>query len=304
MMRLRDPSVPRRRARDLLRRGGAWQFVMPVQVLVGAVIFLPALYVVWLSFYDSTFGESPVYVGLSNYAGVLSDPYFWHAVLNTVLVVAVVVHVEVVVGLGIALLFASGIPASRFMLAAVLAPYAVSEVAVVVMWRFMLDPQIGPISQAMQALGMAPIQWSVNPWQALGVVSVMTIWLNLPFTFIILYAARLGLPGDIYEAASIDGATKWQMFRHMTLPLLMPAILIAVLFRYIFAFRLFTEVWLLTQGGPARTTEVVGIYLYQEAFRYHEFGVASATGWLMVIIALLLAGFYLRRLYRGMAVHA
>ena len=103
-------------------------------------------------------------------------------------------------------------------------------------------------------------------------VALLSIWLNLPFTFIILYAARLAIPGDLYEAARVDGATPLQSFRHVTLPLLVPAILIAMLFRYIFAFRLFSEVWLLTAGGPARTTEVVAVYLYQEAFRYNAFG--------------------------------
>ncbi len=112
------------------------------------------------------------------------------------------------------------------------------------------------------------------------------IWLHLPFTFVILYAARLAIPIELYEAARIDGATRWQTFRRITLPLLMPAILVAMLFRYIFAFRLFSEVWLLTQGGPARSTEVLAVYLYLEAFRYNDFGAAAATGWLMVLASL------------------
>jgi multiple sugar transport system permease protein len=280
-----------------------WLFVAPAQLALGIVVFLPAVYIFWLSFYDSSFGQSPIFVGLDNYAGVLGDPYFWHALLNTVLLVAVIVHLEVLVGLGMALLFNSGVPGSRFMLAAVMAPYAVSEVSAVVIWRFMLDSQIGPVSQFLSFLGAGPIEWSVNPWQALGIVAVMTIWLNLPFTFIILYAARVGLGGEIYEAASIDGASEWQSFRRITLPLLKPAILVAVIFRYIFSFRLFSEVWLLTQGGPARSTEVVALYLYQEAFRYHRFGVASATAWLMVLAAFILASFYLRRLYREMTAY-
>lgn len=101
-----------------------------------------------------------------------------------------------------------------------------------------------------------------------------------------------------------DGATPWQSFRRITLPLLVPAILVAMLFRYIFAYRLFSEVWLLTQGGPARSTEVVAVYLYLEAFRYNDFGAASATGWLMVVTSLMLAAFYLRRLYREMFARA
>jgi ABC-type sugar transport system permease subunit len=122
--------------------------------------------------------------------------------------------------------------------------------------------------------------------------------MHLPFTFVIIYAARLALPGDLYEAARIDGATPLQSFRRITMPLLGPAILVALLFRYIFAFRLFSEVWLLTGGGPARTTEVVAVYLYQEAFTFSAFGPASATAWIMVVVSMLLASGYILLLRR------
>ena len=135
-------------------------------------------------------------------------------------------------------------------------------------------------------------------------VSLLSIWLHLPFSFIILYAARLSIPSDLYEAAAIDGASPWTSFRRVTLPLLMPALLIAALFRYIFAFRLFSEVWLMTGGGPARSTEVMAVYLYLEAFRYNAFGPAAATAWIMVLASLLLAGAYVLLLRRGGVAHA
>jgi multiple sugar transport system permease protein len=231
---------------------------------------------------------------------VIGDPYFWRALINTVIVVAVVVHVELVIGLGVALLFASGVPFRPIMLAIALAPYAVSEVSAVVMWRFLFDPDVGAATQLLRAIGLPIIEWSVNPSHGLFLVALLSIWLHLPFTFVILYSARLAIPGELYEAATVDGATLYQQFRRITLPLLMPAILIAMLFRYIFAFRLFSEVWLLTQGGPARTTEVLAVYLYLEAFRYNAFGVAAATGWLLVLASLVLAVWYLRRLYKEM----
>jgi multiple sugar transport system permease protein len=186
------------------------------------------------------------------------------------------------------------------MLAIALAPYAVSEVSAVVMWRFLFDTDVGAATQLLRALGLPIIEWSVNPSHGLFLVALLSIWLHLPFTFVILYSARLAIPGELYEAATVDGATLYQQFRRITLPLLMPAILIAMLFRYIFAFRLFSEVWLLTQGGPARTTEVLAVYLYLEAFRYNAFGVAAATGWLLVLASLVLAVWYLRRLYKEM----
>jgi len=278
--------------------------VSPVQLMIGVIIFLPAIYVFWLSLNQSSFGQAATFVGLANYAKVLADPYFWKALLNTIIVVAIVVHVELLIGLGMALFFASGVPLRALLLAIVLAPYAVSEVSAVVMWRFLFEPDVGMMSRLLMTLGLPPIEWAVNPSHGLAMVSLLSIWLHLPFSFIILYAARLSIPSDLYEAAAIDGASAWTAFRRITLPLLMPALLIAALFRYIFAFRLFSEVWLMTGGGPARSTEVMAVYLYLEAFRYNAFGSAAATGWLLVLASLLLALFYLRRLYREMFARA
>ena len=278
--------------------------IAPAQGLVLAVIAIPAAYLVWLSFHSSSFGAQTVWVGWGNYARILGDPYFWRALGNTALLVVVVVHAELLLGLGMALLFAGGLPARRLLLACVLAPYAVSEVAAVVMWRFLFDPEVGHVAHLLGLLGLPSLEWAVVPAHGLALVALLSVWLHLPFTFMILYAARLALPLELYEAARIDGATGWQAFRRVTLPLLVPAILIAALFRLIFAFRLFSEVWLLTGGGPARSTEVVAVYLYLEAFRYNAFGAASATGWLMVVGSLLLAAPYLWRLARQQAVDA
>ncbi|WP_137177398.1 carbohydrate ABC transporter permease [Roseomonas sp. AR75] len=271
----------------------------PAPALVFVVLLIPALYLVWLSLHVSSFGLQPRFVGLENYARILADGYFWRALWNTALIVLVVVHVELLLGLGMALLFAAGLPMRRLLLAVVLAPYAVSEVAAVVMWRYLFDPEVGHVSYALQALGLPALDWAVNPTHGLLLVALLSIWLHLPFTFMILYAARLAIPLELYEAARIDGASPWQAFRRVSLPLLVPAILIAALFRMIFAFRLFSEVWLLTGGGPARSTEVVAVYLYLEAFRYNAFGAASATGWLMVVGSLLLAAPYLWRLAKA-----
>ena len=164
----------------------------------------------------------------------------------------------------------------------------------------LFDLDVGYVSQAMAAIGLPPLEWAINPVHGLILVALLSIWLHLPFTFVILYAARLALPQELYEAAEVDGATKLQQFRRITLPLLMPAVLIAVLFRYIFRFPPFSEVWLLTGGGPARQTEVLAVYLYLEAFRYNAFGEAAATGWLLVVASLVLALWYLRRLYKDM----
>ena len=292
------------REMGLMDRLTALAFLAPAKLLIIGVLVVPAFYVAWLSMTASTFGKAPTFIGFANFAHVLTDPYFWRALRNTIVVVLIVVHVELLAGLATALLFASGLPGRKYLIAAVLAPYAVSEVSAVVMWRFLFDPDIGPLTTMLHAVGLPSLDWTVDPTQGLIMVALLSIWLHLPFTFIILYAARLAIPNELYEAGTIDGTNAFQAFRHLTLPMLWPAMLIAMLFRYIFAFRLFSEVWLLTQGGPARSTEVVAVYLYLEAFRYSAFGTAAATGWIMVVVSLLLGAGYIYLLRRGMTADA
>jgi len=191
-------------------------------------------------------------------------------------------------------------PGKRFIVSILLMPYAVSEVSAVVMWRFMLEPDVGLINFLLGQIGLGQISWATDRWDALLVVSLLSIWLTLPFTFLILYSAVTTLPREITEAAHVDGASRWQIFWHVTLPMIMPAVLVALLFRYIFAMRLFSEVWLLTEGGPARLTEVLAVYLYRHGFRYQEFGVAAAAGWIMVALSLLIALYYLYEMYKRM----
>lgn len=299
---MNSPALSRQAGFSLLHPSSraALPFILPALALMSVVILIPAIYVFWLSFQKSTFGVAASFVGFDNYIKILQDAYFWRSLFNTAVVVLVVVHVELLLGLAMALLFAGGLAGRKYLIAAVLAPYAVSEVGAIVMWRTLFDPDTGFMMRLLASVGLPPLEWAVTPSHGLVMVALLSVWLHLPFTFLILYAARLAIPTDVYEAARIDGAKPWQTCRRITLPLLAPAILVAMLFRYIFAFRLFSEVWLLTGGGPARSTEVVAVYLYLEAFRYNNFGAATATGWLMVVASLLLAGFYLKRLYRNM----
>jgi multiple sugar transport system permease protein len=274
--------------------------VLPTQGLLVLVIGLPALWVFWLSLQETSFGVDPEFVGLANYVFVLGDSYFWRAFLNTFVVVNVVVYLELALALLMAVMFAAGVPFRRTLIAAVLAPYAVSEVIAVIIWKYMLEPEVGIVSQALAAAGIPDLAWTTNRWAALTLVALLSVWLHLPFSFLILYAARLGVPNELYESAALDGAGTIQRFWRITVPVLIPAILVALMFRYVFAFRIFAEVWLLTGGGPARLTEVLATYLYRHAFRYHEFGVASAIGWLMALASLLMASVYLHQMYKRM----
>lgn len=270
----------------------------PALLMLSIVITGPAVYVFYLSFTESSFGTATTMVGAANFARILRDGYFWTAFLNTFLVVNVIVYGELLLALGIAVLFAGGVPCRKIMFSIMLMPYATSQVVAVIVWRYMLEPDVGILTQVLANLGLPALEWTVNRWHGLTIVSLVSIWLHLPFTFIILYSALISVPRELHEAAHVDGATGWQTFRYVVMPYILPAVLVAMMFRFVFAFRMFAEVWLLTGGGPIRMTEVLATYLYREAFRYHNFGVASATGWLLLVATLIIASFYLLQMYR------
>ncbi|HEY4200603.1 MAG TPA: sugar ABC transporter permease [Devosiaceae bacterium] len=272
--------------------------ITPVQLLLVCFLFAPALYVFYLSLTNYSYGTETSFVGLANYQRVLSDPIFWQAAINTFILVNVVVAAELALGLGLAVLMAGWVPAKRVVVSLLLVPYAITEVTAVVMWRFMLEPDVGMINWGLQQMLGFQIDWATDRWQALFVIALLSIWLTLPFTFLILYSAVTTVSRDLMEASRIDGGNRWQTFWYVTLPTITPAVLVAVMFRYIFAMRLFSEVWLFTQGGPANLTEVLATYLYRNGFRYQDFGLASASGWIMIALSMVLASYYLYQLYR------
>jgi multiple sugar transport system permease protein len=274
--------------------------VAPAQLMLICVILVPALYLIWLSFTRYTYGIEPEFVGFDNYVFIFTDRVFWRAVVNTLVVVNAVVLGELVLGVGLAVLMAGWVPGKRIVISLLLMPYAVTEVTAVVIWRYMLEPDVGMINWLISGVGLEQLNWQINRWHALTVVALLSIWLHLPFTFLILYAAVTTVPKELSEAAVVDGASRFQNFWHVTIPMIVPAILVAMMFRYIFALRLFAEVWLLTEGGPARLTEVLAVYLYRNGFRYQEFGVAAASGWVLTVLSLLTASYYLYQLYKRM----
>jgi multiple sugar transport system permease protein len=271
--------------------------VAPALGLLAIFLFLPSIYVAWLSAHESTYGQAARFVGWANYATIFADRIFWRALGNTVVVVHVVVYGELLLALGLAFLLAAPLRGKGVVIAALLAPYAITEASGMAMWRYLLEPDVGLVNQALQAIGLGQIEWATERWTALTVAAVVAIWHHLPFTFLILYSAVTTVPRELMEAAEIDGASPWQRFRNVTLWLIMPAVLVAVLFRTIFAVRIFSEIWLLTEGGPARLTEVLAIYLYRATFKYHEFGAAAATGTIMLLLSMSVALPYLWRLY-------
>jgi multiple sugar transport system permease protein len=278
---------------------GAFLLAAPAHLLLAITITLPALYILWLSLNESTFGTQLTFVGLSNYIDVFSDPSFWNAARNTFFVVNGIVYIEILLATLIAAVLVSGVKFRALLIAIILVPYAASEVVTVLVWKSLMNPSYGMIGRTLMDLGMG-LNWSVSPTDALVLVGIISIWQHLPFSFLLIYAGMMAIPRSLYEAASIDGAGTIQTFFRVTLPLLVPTILVAIIFRFVFAFRLFSEVWLLTGGGPARMTEVLAVYLYRDAYRTGDFGAAAATGWLMVVGTLLFASIYLWFMHRGM----
>jgi hypothetical protein len=154
----------------------------------------------------SAYFSAGVFVGLRNYVTLLADPYFWRAFWNTFWLVNVIVYLELALGLGIALLFASGVAWPRLMIAAVVAPYAMSEVVTVVMWKYLFQPDSGPVNWLLGTLGFEGLDWTANALHAFGLIVLLAVWHHLPFTFLILYTGRLAIPQELYESALVDGA--------------------------------------------------------------------------------------------------
>ena len=282
-----------------MRRFGLTQLLMlaPAHALLLAALALPALYVLWLSLTESSYGSASSFVGLANYLALWEDGYFWRALANTLVVIHIIIYSELVLATLMAVAFA-GLRRRRLLVSIILMPYAISEVVAVVIWKFLMDPDVGALARPLVALGLPELNWATDPVAGLALVAIVSIWLHLPFSFLLIYAAVLAVPQELREAAAVDGAGAWARFRHVVLPTILPTMLVALVFRYIIAFRLFTEVWLLTGGGPARSTEVMGIYLYKQAFTYANFGQGAATGWVMVLASLLFAAGYVRLLQR------
>lgn len=278
--------------------------IAPANLLLVALIAVPSVHVIWLSFHQSSFGTGSVFIGLENYYRIFADRIFWRAAVNTFIVVNIVVYAELVLSLVLALALSRRFYGRRLVFSLLIAPYAVTEVSAVVMWRYILEPDIGIFSILLSQIFAFKLNWITNPTHGLALISVLSVWVHLPFTFIIMYSALATVPVDLKDAARVEGATEWQVFLRVTLRVIAPAILVALMFRYIFAMRLFAEAWLLTEGGPARMTEVLGVYLFRAAFRYYDFGTAAATGIAMQAISLALASAYLYALFRRMRADA
>jgi multiple sugar transport system permease protein len=276
--------------------------VCPILLLLGVILIAPELIALAYSFSRFTLGETPTFVGLGNYVQVLRDPSFWQSSRITVLFVLVTVSGQLLLGFAFALLMNREFVGKNLVLAIVISPFAISPAAAAVMWKTLLSTDFGLINFGLTGLGyqMADFPWLTEPALALVAIIIVDIWMFTPMVFILLYASMQGLPKEPFEAAAVDGASAWQRIRYLTIPMILPAILVTLIFRLIYALRSFAHIYVLTAGGPNRATDVLALYLYRHAFRYFDFGTASAVAWLMLVIAVLLTAGFLRQLHRTM----
>lgn len=248
-------------------------FLAPAAVILGGVTLYPILYVLWLSLQrHSLMLELPEFVGLENFVRMLADARFWNALGNTVYFTVVSVALELALGLAIALLLARPFTGQGAMRAVVLLPWAIPTVVAARMWEWMYNGDYGVINHLLGT----DINWLGNPLWAIHAAIAMDVWKSTPFVALLLLAGRLAISPELYKAARLDGAGAWALFRHITLPLLWPLILIVLIFRTIDAFRVFDAIYVLTGGGPANTSETLSIYTYKVLFQTLEFGYGSA----------------------------
>jgi multiple sugar transport system permease protein len=276
-------------------------FSLPVYALLAGVLVWPMAYVFYLSFYSFHLLTGQMsFVALHNYAAVVKDATFLSAIRNTCLYTSASVTLELLLGVGMALLLHRP---GRFMAivrGAVIAPWALSPVVAGLVWRMLFHSNYGILNYLLSLLGvpMGQLQWLSTPGLAMVAVITTEVWQNAPFVYVIVYAGLQSLPAEPEEAAAVDGASPWQIFRFITLPQLVPAIGVAGSFRTILALREFTIPWTVTGGGPANATLMLSIYLYRQMLQFFELGRAAAVGWIMLLLTAVLAAAFVARASR------
>ena len=272
-------------------------FNVPAVVLVLAFSVVPLVYIAYLSFQDLRFGfGTGGFVGFDNYRYVLEDPVVIKALVNTLYFSFVSVLIATAIGLVIALLLDSNTKASGWLVAAVVLPWAIPEIVNALMWRWIYNPTYGALNGLLTSLGFLDeyVSWLSTPTSAMTAVIFAYSWKLVPFVAIMLYAGLRSIPADLYESAQIDGAGPINLFRYITLPMLAPSLVVAVLFCVTWSMRAFDIVYLLTQGGPGGSTMVLSYFVLTRAFETGDLGAAAAVGCLLALITLAVTSLYIR----------
>jgi len=275
---------------------------LPASLVLLLVLAWPVLYAGWLSLHEVSLrqlrtGEMP-FTGLANYARLFRDDVFWLALQHTLVFVGISVALEVTLGLAVALVIEDErVALARVTRVLLLVPWGVPPVVNGLLWSFIFNAQYGYLNRTLLALGVLrePVNWLGDPTLAMGAVIVAYVWRTTPFNILLYHAGLRGIPRDYYEAASVDGASGWRSFWHITLPLLRPVIAVSLILRTAFAFMVFDEIFAITQGGPGNATWVAAWYTYRTAFQPpFNVGLGAASAWVLALILALTGLAYVR----------
>jgi multiple sugar transport system permease protein len=266
-----------------------WIFLLPCLVYLLIMGIFPLVWSLSISLtkWLGTIMESPEWTGLTNYRDILfKDVRFWMDLWFTFRFVALAVFCELGIGLGLAHLMHKNFKGRNFLRVLFLIPMACPPIAVAFLWKMMLHPDIGVINAMLQFVGLRAVKWTTSMVIAPFTIVMVDVWEWTPFMFLALLAAYLALPKEIYDAAAVDGASSFQTFRKITLPLITPIIVTIVLIRTIDAFKLFELVFGITSAGPANSTEALSYYIYLTGIKWFDLGKGTAMSWIFLLIVL------------------
>lgn len=262
-------------------------FVLPTVIILVIIVIFPLLYSLNVSFrnYDIRLRlEKYPFVGLENYARMFKDSRFLNSLVNTVFMIMGELSLQFFIGLGLALLFIQEFKGKKIILPLIILPMMVTPVVVGYMGRLLFETRSGPINYMLNTVGIGSLLWHASSKTALLTVILIDTWQWTPFVMMILLAGLLALPNEPFESAKVDGASEWQIFKHLTLPLLKPVIILVIIMRTLDILRVFDVLYVLTMGGPGTSTENINLYSYLCGFRYFNIGYASSMAWFLAII--------------------
>ena len=272
-----------------------WAFALPFVIIFTIFLAGPIVASLILSFTDFGLADlrnplGTTIVGLENYVALLSDKKFIAAILNTAYFVVVGVPLTLILGLAVALALNRGIDRLRTVFrVGFYLPVVTSIVAIAVVWRYVLNPDQGLVNLLLAGVGIDGPNWLGNPVLAMPSIIAMAVWRNLGFAMVIFLAGLQTIPAQLYEAASIDGASRWQAFRHVTVPMLRPTILFISVVTTIGYLQLFEEPFVMTEGGPLDRTLSIAMYMYQQGFTFFHQGYAAAISWILFLFVAVVA---------------
>lgn len=260
-------------------------FLLPAATILAVFNFYPALYSLYLSFFEwNGIAPSRSPVGLENYRRLLESPEFWNSLRVTAIFAGALTVGSLAIGLLVAVMLNLDVRGRAFYRVAYFLPVITPTVAAGVVWKNLFDPSQGVINRSLAQVGIDGPAWLVSPGWALVAVIIVATWKRVGFNMVIYLAALQGIPAPYYEAARLDGANSLQIFRHITVPLLAPSTFFLTVTGLIEAFQVFDLVYVMTAGGPLRGTDVMGYYLYRYGFRFYELGFASAIAYVMFLL--------------------